>query len=91
MKAQLEGLKPLLVERFNVESIAIFGSYSRGEQTAKSDLDIIVTFSGPIGVYGFIKVEEFLGGKLGVKVDLVEKGALLPMIRDQVLAETVNI
>ena len=47
LKSQLEALKPLLVERYNVESIAIFGSYSRGEQTPKSDLDIVVSFSGP--------------------------------------------
>ncbi|MCL4430070.1 MAG: nucleotidyltransferase family protein [Chloroflexi bacterium] len=91
LKAQLEALKPLLVERYKVESIAIFGSYSRGEQTSKSDLDIVVAFSEPIGVYRFIEVEEFLGEKLSVKVDLVQKGALLPMIKDQILSETVNI
>jgi uncharacterized protein len=91
LKAELEALKPLLVEHYNVESIAIFGSYSRGEQTSKSDLDIVVSFSGPIGVYRFIEVEEFLEEKLGVKVDLVQKGALLPMIKDQILSETVNI
>ncbi len=91
LKSQLEALKPLLAERYGVESIAIFGSYSRGKQTTKSDLDIVVTFSRPIGVYGFIEVEEFLGQMLGVKVDLVQKGALLPMIKDQILAETINI
>ena len=91
LKAQLEALKPLLVERYRVESIAIFGSYSRGEQTPKSDLDIVVSFSVPVGVYRFIEVEEFLGEKLGVKVDLVQKGALLPMIKDQILDESINI
>jgi predicted nucleotidyltransferase len=91
LKAQLEALKPLLVERYKVESIAIFGSYSRGEQTPKSDLDIVVSFSVPTGVYRFIEVEEFLGEKLGVKVDLVQKGALLPMIKDKILDETINI
>ncbi len=91
LKAELEALKPLIVERYKVETIAIFGSYSRGEQTPKSDLDIVVTFSEPIGVYRFIEVEEFLEEKLGVKVDLVQKGALLPMIKDQILSETINI
>jgi len=91
LKTQLKALRPMLVERYNVESIAIFGSYSRGEQTSKSDLDVVVSFSGPIGVYGFIEVEEFLSEKLGVKVDLVQKGALFPMIKDQILAETINI
>ena len=76
---------------FKVETIAIFGSYSRGQQTQESDLNILVTFSEPIGLYRFIEVEEFIRKKLGVKIDLVQKGALLPMIEDQILSETINI
>jgi predicted nucleotidyltransferase len=91
LKTKLESLKPMLEERFKVETVGIFGSYSRGEQTEKSDVDILVTFSEPIGLYGFIEVEEFLKKKLGVKVDLVQKGALLPMLKDQVLNEIVQV
>ena len=42
--ATLETLKPTLSERFGVETIGVFGSYIRGEQTKKSDIDILVTF-----------------------------------------------
>ena len=45
IRVQLKELKPLLRERFEVESIGVFGSYSRGEQTAKSDVDVLVVFS----------------------------------------------
>jgi uncharacterized protein len=41
----LETLKPTLRERFGVETIGVFGSYTRGEQTKKSDTDILVSFS----------------------------------------------
>jgi hypothetical protein len=91
LKTELEEIKPVLKKRYKVETIAIFGSYSRGEQTRKSDLDIIVTFSEPIGLYKFIEVEQFISEKLAVKVDLVQKGALLPVIKDQILNETINI
>ena len=91
LKAKLEAIKPILKEHYKVETIGIFGSYSRGEQTEKSDLDIVVTFSGPIGLYRFIGLQDFIKKKLGVKVDLVQKGALLPMIKDQVLRETVQV
>ena len=91
LKFKLETIKPALKAYYKVETIGIFGSYSRGEQREKSDLDILVTFSGPVGVYGFIEVEEFLKKKLGVKVDLVQKGALLPMMREKILNETVQI
>lgn len=91
VKEQLQLLKPTLRKRFNVETIDIFGSYARCEQTEKSDLDLLVTFSEPIGVYGFIEVEKFLKKKLGMKVDLVQKGAILPILKDQILSETVQI
>ena len=91
LKTELEAIKPELKKRYNVETIAVFGSYSRGDQKTNSDLDILVTFSKPIGVYKFIEVEEFLSKKLRVKVDLVQKGALLPMIRNQVINETIDV
>lgn len=91
LKSKLEAIKPVLKKRYKVETIAIFGSYSRGEQTKKSDLDLLVSFSEPIGVYRFVEVEEFLSKKLGVNIDLVQKGALLPMIKDKVLNETISI
>jgi predicted nucleotidyltransferase len=91
LKSKLEAIKPILKARYIVETIGIFGSYSRGEQTEKSDLDVLVTFWEPIGVYGFIEVEGFIKKKLGVKVDLVQKGALLPMMKEQILSETVQV
>ena len=36
--------RPLLVERYGVESLEVFGSYVRGEQKTDSNLDILVTF-----------------------------------------------
>lgn len=91
LKVDLEAIKPMLKERYKVKTIGIFGSYIRGEQTKKSDLDLLVSFSEPIGIYKFIEVEEFITNKLRVKVDLVQKGALLSMIKDQVLNETILI
>jgi predicted nucleotidyltransferase len=90
-KAKLEAIKPILRDRYKVETIGIFGSYSRGEQTRRSDIDILVTFSESIGLYRFIEVQEFIRKKLGVKVDLVQKGALLPLMKDQILNEIVQV
>ena len=91
IKAKLEMLKPTLKERFEVETIGVFGSYSRGEQTKKSDVDVLVVFSADahVGFFRFLELEEFLTRKLGVKVDLVTKAALKPMLKDRILKETV--
>jgi predicted nucleotidyltransferase len=91
VKAQLEALKPLLKEKFEVETIGFFGSFSRGEQTKKSDVDILVVFSkdAHVGFFKFLELEEFLSRKLGARVDLVTKDALKPMLKERILKETV--
>jgi len=48
-----------LEEKFKVKSIAIFGSYARGEQISQSDIDIIVEFKEPVGML-FIHLADFL-------------------------------
>ena len=57
----------------------LFGSYSRGEQTKDSDVDILVLLdkSRPIGLK-FFGMWNDLEELLGRKVDLVSDGTLLP-------------
>ncbi len=93
IKVQLEELKPILKQKYQVETIGVFGSYSRQEQKSKSDVDILVTFVEPsdIDLVDFIEIKQFLGRKLKVKVDLVKKSALKPLIREKILEETIYI
>ena len=83
--------KAILAERFKVQEIGIFGSYVRGEQKEKSDVDILVSFYEPISLFEFMDMEEFLTQILGVKVDLVSKKALKPRIGKYVLEEVIYI
>lgn len=57
----------------------LFGSYSRGEQTKDSDVNILVLLdkSRPIGLK-FFGMWNDLEELLGRKVDLVSEGTLLP-------------
>ncbi len=91
IKSQLEELKPVLKERFKVEKIGIFGSYLRGEQGRRSDLDILVEFSETIGLLKFIELEHFLSQELGLKVDLIMKEALKPRLKEGILREVVYL
>ncbi|XCH48411.1 nucleotidyltransferase family protein [Thermodesulfovibrio sp. 3462-1] len=67
IKEKLKELKPYLKERYKVKEIGIFGSYVRGEQREKSDLDILVGFdeSAEIGLLEFVHLENFLSVYLG--------------------------
>jgi predicted nucleotidyltransferase len=93
VKRKLESLKPDLTENFKVKSVGVFGSYVRGEEKKGSDLDVLVEFedSAKLSLLDFVRLENFLSEKLGVKVDLVEKNTLKPRIGKHILEEVVNV
>ena len=90
-KKQLKELKPVLKEKYNVESVEIFGSYAKHQQTPQSDIDLLVTYSEAPDVVGLNKIKRFLRRKLGVKVDIVSKKYLNPIIKDKVLQEAIPV
>ena len=83
--------KTELTEKFKVETLGVFGSYVRGEQKLSSDVDILVEFEEPVGLFEFMKLENYLSDLLGVKVDLVSKKALKPHIGEHILQEVIMI
>ena len=93
LKQRLIELKPFLQERYKIKEIGIFGSYVRGEQKKKSDLDILVEFEeeAEIGLIEFVHLENYLTDLFGIKVDLVIKRALKPNIGSQVLQEVMYL
>ena len=66
-----------LKEKYKVKKIGIFGSYVRGEQNDKSDLDVLVEFEAPVG-FEFIHLADFLEEILGIKVDLTTPDGIKP-------------
>jgi predicted nucleotidyltransferase len=78
---------PVLRERYAIEWLGVFGSYVRGEETPRSDLDLLVRFRVTPGLLRFVELENALGDLLGVHVDLVMAESLKPHIGERVLAE----
>ena len=70
----------------------LFGSYSRGEQTKDSDVDILVLLdkSRPIGLK-FFGMWNDLEELLGRKVDLVSDGTLLPFAQQSAEKDKILI
>lgn len=71
---------------FNTQPVLkawLFGSFSRGEETPDSDVDIIVLLdkSQPIGLKYFGMWSD-LETLLGRKVDLVSDGTMLPFAQE---------
>lgn len=50
---------------------------------------MLVEFEKPVGFFKFIELEDYLGGKLTAKVDLVTPDALKPLIKPHIMKEAV--
>lgn len=69
------------LEKFGVNRIGVFGSFVRGEQNAKSDIDLIVEFNaGQKNFRNFMGTADFAENLLGRKVDLLTPQSLSPHI-----------
>jgi uncharacterized protein len=73
-----------------VRSLDLFGSVARGEASPDSDVDLLVEFDRPIGLFHFFRVQHRLEEILGTRVDLVMRDAVKPQLRDRILAEAVR-
>lgn len=86
IKNIINNKKPYLYEKYGLESIAVFGSYSRGDETEISDVDLLVKFNKPIGL-DFVEFADELESMLNIKVDVVTKKAMNEMMFKQIQAE----
>ncbi len=76
--ATLKRVKPSLEKKYGVKDLALFGSYSRNTAVpGKSDVDVMVDFSQPIGL-AFVDLADELELLLQLKVDLVSRGGIKP-------------
>ena len=78
-------------EVYGVKHLGVFGSYAKGENRPKSDIDLLVEFDHAPTMFEFVRLERELAILLGVKVDLVMKTALKPEIGKRILSEVVPV
>lgn len=83
--------KTLLEQTYKVKNIGIFGSYAKGYTSKDSDIDILVDFYEIPDIFNFIRLEYFLKKILGKKVDLVTRKALKPLIKNEILKDTIYL
>ena len=81
-----------IAARYGATNIRAFGSVVRGEATAESDLDLLVTWDyDRMGDWGSAGLWEELALLLGRRVDITSERGLSPFIRDEVLREAVPL
>lgn len=92
---ELNDLKPKIIKILKKNKVAragIFGSYARGDQNKKSDIDILIEVNGKkFSLLDLIALEMELQEKLGIKVDLLTYNSLNPLLKKRVLDEEIKI
>jgi predicted nucleotidyltransferase len=81
----------MALDELGVKSLALFGSVARGEASPDSDVDLLVEFSVPVGLFEFVRLKLRLEQILGCEVDLVTPDALRPTMKDDILQEAVDV
>lgn len=80
-----------LKNRYKVKELGIFGSFARGEQRNKSDVDILVEFNVRPDIFLLIDLEDYLKNLIGIKVDLVRKSTIREELKERIEKEAMYI
>ena len=80
-----------LESEHSVKALYLFGSYSRGQQKKKSDIDLLVEFNQEVGLFAFISLKQYLESVFKKKIDLVTFDALRPELVVQIKSELQRV
>jgi predicted nucleotidyltransferase len=91
IKTLIRQHRDVLDEKYGVAVVGVFGSYVRGVQEERSDLDLLAEILRPISLLELVGAEIYLSEVLELKVDLVPKRNVREELRETILKETVRL
>jgi predicted nucleotidyltransferase len=77
------------VAEFGIGRLRVFGSVARGEETADSDVDLLVDLPAGAGLFALGRLRAHLEQIIGRRVDLVPEAGLKPEFRRNIEADLV--
>ena len=87
--ARLREQKDWLAER-GVENVRVYGSFARDQAHERSDVDLLVRITKPLGLQ-FFSIEIELGERLGRVVEMTTEDDMHRLVRSRALAEAVIV
>lgn len=91
IKNKIKENEKFLTEKYHVRNFFLFGSYAKGEQTANSDIDLLVDFQKIIDMFEMVDLQDYLQNLFGKKVDLGTKKGLKSFIKNTILKEAIPL
>lgn len=80
-----------VLEEYGIIYAGIFGSFARGQATDKSDVDILVKFGHPIGMFTYMRFVNRLESLLQRKVDVVTEESLSKFVKPYILSDLKTV
>ncbi|MEK7459837.1 MAG: nucleotidyltransferase family protein [Patescibacteria group bacterium] len=90
-REEVEKIIQATLKRNGANFIALFGSFSRGENKQISDIDILVNFKKPISLFDHAGLELELEKKTGKKIDLVTERGLSKYIKPFIMKDLITL
>ena len=76
---------------YGAHNVRVFGSMARGEATASSDVDLLVTFDPGQSLMDHAGLELELEQLVGCRVEVASDRGLKPRVRQRILAEAISL
>ena len=86
MKQDIDNIINIL-QGYKVKKVALFGSYARGDNNEKSDIDILIEPASGTTLFDMAGMQIDLQDSLKKSVDLVTYGSINPMLKDKILKD----
>ncbi len=80
-----------VINRINPTLVGVFGSYARGEENDKSDLDLLIDFEQKVDLLELIGIEQELTELLGIKVDLITFRSLHSSLKPYIESDLIRL
>ncbi len=83
-------LKKILLKQ-GIKKAAVFGSYARGDNNEKSDIDLLVDLQGSKSLLDLVALKYILEDRFNKKFDVITYNALNPLLKDKIISEQQQI
>ena len=80
-----------VLKKAGIKRSSLFGSYVRGEQTEKSDVDLLVEYPKHTSLFDVVELKNNLEDALGKSVDLVGFNVIKPRLKQYILPSQVQL
>lgn len=88
---QQENIIRAVIQRIEPTLVGVFGSYARGEENEKSDLDILIDFKIEVDLLELIGLEQELSELLGIKVDLITLRSVNASLKPYIESDLIRL